>query len=216
MFTGAVIGEEIMKCGAQVALAVAGGYLLGRRKKTRLALMLGGAALTGRIPGAAGQLVRSGTKALGSTDILSKAAPGLGEVGDMVKGDLTSVAKRAAATAISTQIESLSDQLRNRADAMRQESTGRAGRPDKADEADEEGPIDEEGPEEGPEDDIEEEPVPRRRGAAARRRDERDEEAEADDEEPAEARPRVGARPGRTGRPASSGRATSPIRRTQR
>jgi hypothetical protein len=204
MFTGAVIGEEIMKCGAQVALAVAGGYVLGRRKKTRLALMLGGAALTGRIPGAAGQLVRSGTKALGSSDILSKATPALGEVGDMVKGDLTSVAKRAAATAISTQIESLSDQLRNRADAMRQESTGRAGR---AAEADEEEPIDEE----EPEDDIEEEPAPRRRGAAARRRDE---EAEADDEEAAAARPRAGARPGRTARPASSGRATSPIRRT--
>jgi hypothetical protein len=209
MFAGAVIGEEIMKCGAQVALAVAGGYVLGRRKKTRLALMLGGAALTGRIPGAAGQLVRSGTRALGSSDILSKAAPGLGEVGDMVKGDLTSVAKRAAATAISTQIESLSDQLRNRADAMRQESTGRAGRADEADEADGEEPIDEE----EPEDDIEEEPAPRRRAAAARRRDE---EAEGDDEEPAQARPGAGARPGRTARASSSGRATSPIRRTQR
>jgi hypothetical protein len=204
---------------------MAGGYVLGRRKKTRLALMLGGAALTGRLPGAAGQLMRSGSKVLGSSDLLGKAAPGLGEVGDMIKGDLTTVVKRAAATAISSQIESLSDQLRSRADAIREESAGRTRRaPEDEEPADEEPaddepaddePFDEEEPAGEaagePADDVEEEPEPPRRRPAARPRDER-----AEDDEPAVARPRTGARAGRTGRAASPARAASPIRRTQR
>ena len=33
-----------MKCGLRVALGVAGGYFLGRTKKMKLALMLGGMA----------------------------------------------------------------------------------------------------------------------------------------------------------------------------
>ena len=206
-----MIGEEIMKCGAQVALAVAGGYVLGRRKKTRLALMLGGAALTGRLNGAAGQLMRSGTKLLGSSDVLSKAAPGLGEVGGIVKDDLAPAAKRASATAISAQIESLSDQLRTRADAIREESTGRAGR---AAETDENEP-----PDEGEsEDDGEDQPAQRRQVSGRRQRDagnghaesRSDESGETEDEEPAERAPRNGARSGR------SAHASSPIRRTQR
>jgi hypothetical protein len=205
-----------MKCGAQVALAVAGGYVLGRRKKTKLAMMLGGAALTGGLNAVTGKLLQSGTKVLGSSDVLGKAgkaAPGLGEVGDMIKGDLTSVVKRAAATAVSAQIDSLSEQLRNRADAIREESTGRAGgRAGRAAQTDETEPIDEDEPEDEPEDDIDEEPAPRRRNSAGRQRD-----AHADDdEEPAEARPRVGARAGRTARAPSSSAPSSPIRRTQR
>jgi uncharacterized protein YjbJ (UPF0337 family) len=221
-------------------MAVAAGYLLGRRKKTRLAFMLGAAALTGGLSGVTGQLMRSGTKVLGSgdglTDGLGKAAgdalgkaageavPGLGEVGDMIRQDLTSVAKRAVATAVSNQIESLSDQLHDRAEAIREQSAGsvkeKGGAP----------------PEDEAEDDGEGRPaqrrrVPRQRGAgngrAESRRDEpveaEDEEpAEAEDEEPAERAPRSsaasrggaalrsGARAGR------SAQASSPIRRTRR
>jgi hypothetical protein len=117
-------------------MALAAGYLLGRRHRSRLAFMLGAAALTGRLSGAPGQLVRSGTKLLGSSGGLGKAAsdalgeaagkavPGLGDVGDMIRQDLTSVAKRAVATAVSNQIESLSDQLHDRAEAIREQSAG--------------------------------------------------------------------------------------------
>ena len=35
---------DVMKCGARVALGVAGGYFLGRTKKMKLALMLAGMA----------------------------------------------------------------------------------------------------------------------------------------------------------------------------
>jgi hypothetical protein len=144
--------KKIMKTGGStggpLALALAAGYLLGRRHKTRLAFMLGAAALTGRLSGVTGQLMRSGTKVLGSGDgptgglgkaagealgkaageALGKAAgeavPGPGEVGDMIRQDLTSVAKRAVATAVSNQIESLSDQLHDRAEAIREQSAG--------------------------------------------------------------------------------------------
>jgi hypothetical protein len=215
-----------MKSRGQLALAIAAGYMLGRRKKTRLALMLGAAALTGKLGGGvAGQL----TKLLGSGDGLGKAVgdvlgkatggaageavPGLGEVGDMIRQDLTSVAKRAAATAISNQIESLSDQLRDRADAIREQAAG---------------PAKETGEEEA-EDTGDGERTVRQRVPGRRQRDEQAEEedeelAEEEGEEPAEEEPRAGARSGRparapsrparaTSRPA---RATSPIRRTQR
>ena len=41
----------VMKCGARVAIGVAGGYFLGRTKKMKLALMLAGMA-AGRRAGA--------------------------------------------------------------------------------------------------------------------------------------------------------------------
>jgi hypothetical protein len=215
-----------MKSGGQLALGVAAGYMLGRQKKTRLALMLGAAALTGRLGGVTGQL----TKLLGSSDVLGKAAgdalgkatgglgkaagetvPGLGEVGDMIRQDLTSVAKRAVATAISNQIESLSDQLRDRAEAIREQSAG---------------PAKKKGEEEA-EDMGDGEPTVRRRAPVPRQRDEpveaEDEEpAGAEDEEPAERAPRSGAasRSGaalRSGaRSGRSAQASSPIRRTRR
>jgi hypothetical protein len=186
-----------MKARGDLALAVVAGYLLGRRKKTRLALMLGTAALTGRVGGATGQLVRSGTKALGSNDALAKAAPGLGEVGGMIRGDLTNVAKRAAATAISAQINALSDQLRERADAIREGTAGRA-------EPDEE-PAEE--PDELAPEDDEEEPAPRRPQGRTRRQNagtrSRNQEDDGEAPEPVS----------RAARSTRSARAASPIRR---
>jgi hypothetical protein len=37
-------GGDPVKCGVRVALGVAGGYFLGRTKKMKLAMMLGGMA----------------------------------------------------------------------------------------------------------------------------------------------------------------------------
>lgn len=195
-----------MSSKGQLAVAIAAGYLLGRRKKSRLALMLGTAALTGRVGGAGGQLIKAGSKVLGSNETLAKAAPGLGEVGGLIRGDLTNVAKRAAATAISAQINALSDQLRERADSIRE---GTAGRPGAGEEPDE---VAEDQPEEA----DEEEPAPRRAqgrgrregaagGRAAGRRDEDDEDEAA---EPI-------SRSVRSGRSAAArpARAASPIRR---
>ncbi len=60
-----------MKCGARVALGVAGGYLLGRTKKMKLALMLGGMA-AGRRAGGPGELLGQGTKLLAASPELSR------------------------------------------------------------------------------------------------------------------------------------------------
>ena len=109
-----------MKNGLQVALAIGAGYLLGRRRKMRLAAMLGIAAMTGQLGGGGltGQLARRGAAMLGSTDLLGKVAPELGEITDMIRGEVLDAAKTAAMAAVSSQIYSLSDSLRDRADAL--------------------------------------------------------------------------------------------------
>jgi hypothetical protein len=85
--------------------------------------MLGTAALAGGTSGAAGQLVRRGVKmagsSLGSTEALSKVTPGLGEIGGIVRGELLDAAKAAGMAAVNSRIESMSDQLRDRAETLR-------------------------------------------------------------------------------------------------
>jgi hypothetical protein len=46
-----------MKCGTQAALAVGAGYLLGRRRKMRLAAMVAAGAATGGLGGLGGGLL---------------------------------------------------------------------------------------------------------------------------------------------------------------
>jgi hypothetical protein len=48
-----------MANGAKVALAVGAGYLLGRTKRTRLALMLAAAGITGKFPSSPTDLSRT-------------------------------------------------------------------------------------------------------------------------------------------------------------
>src|SRR3569833_774282 len=104
-----------MKCGSQMAVAVVGGYVLGRSRKTRLAMLLAlMAAAGGKLP-------------VGPEDLLSKTP--LGGQLDKLTGDLrsqlvdagVSVAKKAA----SSRIDSLSDRLQERAETMRAGTRGR-------------------------------------------------------------------------------------------
>jgi hypothetical protein len=74
-----------VKCGVRVALGVAGGYLLGRTKKMKLAMMLGGIAAGG----GPGQLLAQGAKLLGQS-------PELGQFNDEIRGRLLDAAKAAA------------------------------------------------------------------------------------------------------------------------
>ncbi|GAB3878547.1 hypothetical protein [Microbispora bryophytorum] len=112
-----------MKDGLKVALAVIAGYYLGRHHKLRLALMLALAILAARLKGegAAGALLEQVPKILGG------AAPDLGKITERVRGDLLDVGKAAAMRATSRQIDSLSDKLHERAEALRQpKGRGRA------------------------------------------------------------------------------------------
>jgi hypothetical protein len=125
-----------MKGGAQAALALGVGYVLGRRRKMRLATMLAVGAATGGIGRFGPAAVRRGAKYLGSTDIAGALGPQVGEIVSTIRGDLLDAGKAAAATAVSSRIESLSDNLHERAETLRNpeaavagagEAAGRAG-----------------------------------------------------------------------------------------
>ncbi|MGW3483631.1 hypothetical protein [Rhodococcus indonesiensis] len=122
-----------MKGGARVAAGVSIGYFLGRTHKMRLALMLAGAGLTGRLPSNPQDILKRGASMVGSS-------PELVKITDSVRGELMSAARAAAVTAASNRIDSLNERLQQRA----------AGRP----KASEEEPEEEEYAGEEPEDEY--------------------------------------------------------------
>jgi hypothetical protein len=117
-----------MKCGSQIAVAVVGGYLLGRSRKTRLAALLALLAAGGKLP-------------IDQRELLSRTP--LGGPLEKLTGDLRtqlvdagmSVAKKAA----SDRIDSLSDKLQQRADTLRVPKAARGGERAGTEEAAEEG-----------------------------------------------------------------------------
>ena len=116
-----------MKGGAQAALALGVGYVLGRRRKMRLATMLAVGAATGGIGRLGPAAVRRGAKYLGSTDIAGALGPQVGEIVSTIRGDLLDAGKAAAAAAVSSRIESLSDNLHERAETLRDPEAAVAG-----------------------------------------------------------------------------------------
>lgn len=121
-----------MKCGARVALGVAGGYLLGRTKKMKLALMLGGMA-AGRSAGGPGGLLAQGARLIAGSPELSKLT-------DEIKARLLDAGKQAAVAAASRQIEGLTDRVTQRTTSLG-EAAARRGRKTAEKPADEE-PVD--------------------------------------------------------------------------
>ena len=97
---------------ATTVAAVAGGYLLGRTKKMKLALML--AAML------AGKKLPSGGSGLTSqlTDLV-QSNPELSNLMKQIQGNLTQAARAAAVTAATQQVNRLSDNLHNRAEALK-------------------------------------------------------------------------------------------------
>ena len=173
-----------------MALGVAGGYLLGRTKKMKLALMLAGMA-AGRQAGGPGELLKSGTKLLSST-------PELARLTDQVRGRLLDAGKTAALAVAARQVESITDRVGRRVESLgdvglprQRKSEEAADEPAERDEYDDE-PSADDGRDEG-----------RDEGG-----DDRRDEAPADEEAPAARR-----RPARA-RAAKSSGGTTTVRRT--
>ena len=91
-----------MNSRARLAVGVAIGYLLGRTRKMRLALMVAGATGAATSPR---QLMQRGLKQLTST-------PEIGKLTTVVRGQLVDAAKTAAVTA-SSRIDALNERLQN-------------------------------------------------------------------------------------------------------
>lgn len=130
-----------MKGGAQTALAIGVGYILGRRRKMRLATVLALGAATGGAARLGPAAMRQGAKYLGKTDIAGALGPQVTEIVETVRGELLDAAKGAATAAVTNRIDSLSDSLHDRAETLRNpeaavgkaseaagETAGRAGR----------------------------------------------------------------------------------------
>jgi hypothetical protein len=118
-----------MKCSAQAALALGVGYMLGRRRKMRLATMLAVGAATGGAARLGPAAVKQGAKYLGKADIAGALGPQVAEIVDTVRGDLLDAAKAAAAAAVTSRIDALSDSLHERAEMLRypEAAVGKAG-----------------------------------------------------------------------------------------
>jgi hypothetical protein len=187
-----------------VALGVAGGYLLGRTKKMKLALMLAGMA-AGRRAGGPGELLKGGTKLLSST-------PELARLTDQVRGRLLDAGKSAALAVAARQVESLTDRVGRRVESLGDAGLPRQRRSDEAadepaerDEYDDEPPADDDRADDRADDRDGDRDGDRDRDDD---RDDRRDEAPADEEAPASRR-----RPARA-RAAKSSGGTTTVRRT--
>ncbi|MDQ0994660.1 ABC transporter substrate-binding protein [Streptomyces sp. V3I7] len=132
---------------ANIAAAVIGGYLLGRRKKAKVAIGLG-LLLAG-----------AGSRAEKLGKVLSQA-PVLGVVNDRLREELTGAGKAAADTVLTAGAERLADVLRERTEELHDTGEGAGAKTRKAQktgrteetEPDEEEPDEEEPDEEEPDD----------------------------------------------------------------
>ncbi|GAA5022760.1 hypothetical protein [Actinopolymorpha pittospori] len=157
-----------MNDSTKIALAVLGGYALGRRKKAKMALLLG-SALVGK---------RLDMRALGK-EVVGRLAesPEVGRIVGDVRGEMVSTGRAAAMAVLSRPLENLADRLEERTSGLTgAPSKGRREDEDEEDEYEEraEDQEEEEEPERGRAEDQEEdeeEEQPRRRSRAAADRD---------------------------------------------
>lgn len=97
-----------MKQGPQIATAVAIGYALGRSRRMKLALMVGGVVLGRRMGDPKELLAKAGG-----------AVSPSGELGSALRDRLVEAARTAAVAAASNEIESVSNNLSERAAKLR-------------------------------------------------------------------------------------------------
>src|SRR6201996_2325248 len=120
-----------MKGSMKAAAAIGIGYVLGRHRKFRTAAMMAaGMSVGGTTVG--GLVMKRGMKLLGSTDAVQKVAPQLGDLVDVVRGDLVAAGKAAAR---GSRVGALPASLHARAERLRTPAATVAEGADKATEA---------------------------------------------------------------------------------
>ncbi|MDQ4117357.1 MAG: hypothetical protein M3235_10415, partial [Actinomycetota bacterium] len=100
-----------MSSASKIGMAVVGGYVLGRTRKAKLAIMLGSALAGRRLDLSPSGLLSQGSKVV-------SASPELGKLSDAVRGRLLDAGKQAAVAAASNRLESLTDSLVNRVENL--------------------------------------------------------------------------------------------------
>ncbi|WP_344014245.1 DNA primase [Streptomyces thermospinosisporus] len=115
-----------------LGLAIGAGYLLGRTKKLKMAVAVGGLV--------AGKKLNLGPRMV--ADLLSQQLrdnPQFKEIGDQLRGDLRGVGKAASGALVERQLGAVADRLHGRTAALREEvAGGGTGDGDDRDERDEE------------------------------------------------------------------------------
>lgn len=106
-----------MKSAPTLALAIGAGYLLGRRRKMRMAVMLAMALCGGR--GLAKQALKQGGNMLGSSGGLSGLSPEIGKLAGTMRRDLADAGKAAARSAVNSRVDALTESIHERAEAVR-------------------------------------------------------------------------------------------------
>src|SRR5438132_290357 len=108
-----------MKGGARTGVGIGVGYYLGRRRKMRAATVMAVAAATGGLGSLGPAALKRGAKLLGSKELAGSLGPQVNDIVETVRGDLLDAAKAAATAAVSSRVESLSDNLHTRAETLR-------------------------------------------------------------------------------------------------
>ena len=98
-----------MSAAGKIALGVASGYLLGRRKKFKLAITVGSMLAGQRIATNPRALLKQGQQLIESNEELSKLS-------DQVRGQLFEAARSAAVATANSRMNSLSDAIRDRSE----------------------------------------------------------------------------------------------------
>src|SRR3954469_14404577 len=181
-----------MNNAAKLGAGVAGGYLLGRTKKLKMAVGLGAWLIGKKLDLSPSQLAMQGLGQL-------RESPQFGELSERLRSEVGGAGKRALAAAATSRMDSLADRMGDRNDQLTREAE------DDAYEDEEDGPVDEaddedyddEEDDEGPVDEADDEDYD----------DERGEEMSRDDaypDEPRRAQPRRSSRTSGGGRSSRS------------
>jgi hypothetical protein len=107
-----------MRNNARAAAAIGIGYMMGRNRKFRGALVLAAATAVGGTP-ISRRLLKRGMGMAASPDMLGKVSPQFGDIADTLRNDLLTAGKAAASAAFSNRVDSLADSIHERAERFR-------------------------------------------------------------------------------------------------